>query len=269
MNEEDCDPDNIVVGSMDLMRQYSVKQTDDDLRKLRGLTGGLVKAYDILCKGFKADESVYSLANSEPTPPLPKHRLDEIAEHVKSLGRQFKWNIKRNRVTGKVDAIPIDKITQIMKALGHRPSGPEIAQIIAQTSNKSGDAISFYKFCEALRWYEVVVTEDEVVYFFKEFLDDGSGHMTLAKFRELLEELSDNEMTEQDMDDLVALVEATVNGTYKPNPVDHGKRDGFWNEAFPGAKIPVVTDNYKSSIMENEKLSMEEFVTAMKAILFM
>merc|ERR1712098_682088 len=127
--------------------------------------------------------------NSEPTPPLPRHRLDEIAEHVKTLGRQFKWNIKKNKITGKVDAIPIEKISQMMQALGHRPSGPEIAQIIASAAQ--GDSISFYGFCEALRWYEVNVTEDEVVFFFKEFLDDGSGFMTLSKFRELLEELSD------------------------------------------------------------------------------
>lgn len=246
----------------------------DDIALIRKATAGRVNLQGMmnaeeeqaqLAQIRKGDKSVFSLKNSEPTPPLPKHRLEEVAEHVRSLGRQFSWKIKKNAM-GKVESIPVAKIASIMKGLGHRPSPQELAEIIAHHA-KDG-AVSFGHFCEMLRWYEVSVTEDQVVLYFREFLDDGSGHMTLAGFKKLLMEISDGEMTEQDMTDVVQLVESTIAGKYDPAE-EHSNKENILDDEEAKETKEKDFREMKSEILESEKLTLEQFLTAMRAILFM
>lgn len=281
LDEETVGVENLVDGEA-AWKKYTDRGATirDDISLIRQASMGRVDltAFKDLAEEAQevrsGDKTVYSLKNSEPTPPLPKHRLEEVAENIRTLGRQFNWRIKQNHI-GKIETIPVEKIAKIMKGLGHRPSNQELAEIIAHHA-KDG-AVSFGHFCEMLRWYEVSVTEDQVVLYFREFLDDGTGHMTLKGFKELLMEISDGEMTEQDMADVVQLVESTIAGKFDDNKenaksphaellaeLDEEAKD----EGKASKKKPKLVKT-KSQILETEKLTLEQFLTAMRAILFM
>ncbi|RKU47078.1 hypothetical protein DL546_009181 [Coniochaeta pulveracea] len=111
--------------------------------------------------------------------------------------------------TGDITA---DELGEVMKSLGLAPSDSELNDLIAEADVNNNGSIDFTEFLNMMaRTVKEVDSEEELRNAFKVFDKDGSGTISSAELRSVLQHLGEN-LTDEELDEMLKMADKNGDG---------------------------------------------------------